>query len=184
MMKEIILKYTVLLILFFSISCDAQDAVYSDDDITKLNIAYKEILKDKYTNENVIISDSISSGDLLVFQRKLFENQNNEFNSLKFYSEIREFNKNFKIRDSFDLKKKFNNYNKEGDYVFFFSKIIEGILTVNIYELDHSIPDRRKIELYNYPYSKLFFKSPKKVYFFKFDNQGGFETMEETVFWQ
>lgn len=183
-MKEIILKYTALLILLLGTSCDAQDSVYSIDDINKLKIAYNQLTELEYKGKSIIISDSISSGNLEVFYRELYEKQNDKLNRDEFYSKIREQNKKFKVRDSFELKKALNNYNMKGDFVLFFSKIVEDILTINVYELDHSIPNKRKVELYNYPYSKLFFKSPKKVYFFKFDNQGGFETMEETVFWQ
>jgi len=183
-MKNIVLIYLILLVFLLVISCDAQKSVYSNEDVSNLKIAYAELMEGKYKGESIIISDSISSGDLKVFQNKLFEKQKEKLVRKDFYYKIDSLNKLFKVRDSFSLKKTLNNGNKKGDYVFFFSKIVESILTVNVYELDHSIPDKRKIKTYNYPYSELFFKSPKKVYFFRFNKDESLETIEETVFWQ
>lgn len=187
-MRKLIKRITVFLTILLTISCKGQESIYSSDDILRIKIGYNELIKKNYSEKLVIISDSISSGHLAPFYSRLYEvNSDTVEDEQNFYSDLRDFNKRFEIRDSFPLKKALKNYNEEGNYVFFFSKIIENVLMINVYELNKVPPftdrDKKFLKKHNYPYFDYFFKSPKKVYYFKFKNNEVFDFMEATFFW-
>lgn len=172
-----------MLLLSFYSRCFAQKQTYSKPDVSRIKIAYNKLVDKQYDGKSVIISDSLSSRGIVWYANELFKKEEDQSykNELKFKEQFKEFEKKFVVRDSFPLKKTLENFNERGDYVFFFSKLIENVLLIKVTLINHDLADVLKTNENNYPYLEYFSKNPTKYYYFTFDENDNFEMIEVIV---